>query len=153
MAAFNFQVLTQSPSEIDVISACIGDNTDQASSVNDLGKLVKMGAEQNYVLCAAGDEVEGYLDSVEGGTRGGHSFGGVARRGRLYAVIGAGQGVTPAAVLDYIVADDQVAFGTKPTAAYPAVVKTGTPAKYLWRVIRIVSGDGSAGSVVLLERE
>jgi len=152
MPDFNFQVLTQTPSELDVISSPIGDNTNQASD-NDLGKAVKLGADQNYVLAANGDELEGVIDTVRGDTvNQGYSFGGIQRKGRIYATVGANQGATPMAVRDYVLADDQVAFGIKPSATYAPVVKTGAPATHKWRCIRVI-GDGTAGSTVLLERQ
>lgn len=152
MTTFVYQKLTQSPEELDIISAAIGDNTDQAKSDTDLGKAVVMGNAQNYVLAGADAEIEGFIDTVRGDTvNEGFSFGGIQRKGRMYAVVGAGQSGS-LNLLDYVVADAQVALGTKPSTAHPTAVKAGNPTKYLWRVIRIVSGAGATGSVVLLER-
>lgn len=145
MPVFKHELLTTSPAEMDVISVALGDNTNQARSDNDMGKAVKKGPLQNYVLCADGDEIGGFIDSVRGDTvNAGHSFGGVQRRKRIWAEVGSGT----VAVLDFVVAAAQVPFGTKGIAK----VKTGTPEVYKWQAIR-VEGNGTAGSRVLLERE
>lgn len=149
MNLFQFTPLTTTPAELDIASAAIGDDTQQASSDFDIGKAVKLGDEQNYILCTAGDEIEGFINTVSPQTvNDGYSFGGIQRRKRIMAEVGANQGGTAMAVLDYVVADDQVAFGTKGVAQ----VKTGTPTSYLWRVLR-VDGDGTTGTAVLLERQ
>lgn len=149
MNLFQFTPLTTTPAELDITSAAIGDNTQQAGSDFDIGKAVKMGDDQNYVLCAASDEIEGFINTVSPQTvNDGFSFGGIQRRKRIMAQVGAGQGATAMAVLDYVVADDQVAFGTKGFAQ----VKTGTPTTYLWRVLR-VDGAGAVGDMALLERQ
>lgn len=149
MNLFQFAPLTTTPAELDITSAAIGDDTQQASSDFDIGKAVKLGADQNYVLCVEGNEIEGFINTVSPQTvNDGYSFGGIQRRKRIMAEVGANQGATAMAVLDYVVADAQVAFGTKGIAQ----VKTGTPTKHLWRVLR-VDGDGTTGTMVLLERQ
>lgn len=131
-------------------SAALGASSGAPFTSKDVGKAVKRGTVQNFVPVAGGNEIEGFVTSVEVMTvNDGFSFGGVQRGGTIQAAIGANQGATPAAVNDYVVADTPVALGT----AGLAQVKTGTPAKFLWRIIRIISGTGAAGSVVLLERE
>lgn len=150
MADFKFNLLTHSPEKKDVVSAALGDTPDNLfRSAEDFGKAVKMGSQSNYVLCAADDEIEGFVDTVRGDTvNDGFSFGGVARGGRYEAVIGAGQGLTTAAkLLDLVVADAQAAPGVKGTA----VVKTGTPSHQKWRIINVM-GDGFEGSKVILEK-
>lgn len=132
-----------------VLSAALGPNTSTKFADADVGKAVKLGSANNYVLVEAGDEIEGFVTSIEPFTvNNGFSFGGVVVSGRVTAEVGANQGATPMAVGDYVVADAQVALGT----AGKAQVKTGTPSKFLWRCIRIISGTGAAGSTVLLER-
>lgn len=149
MNLFQFTPLTTTPAELDIISAAIGDNTQQAGSDFDIGKAVKLGDDQNYVLCDASDEIEGFINTVSPQTvNDGFSFGGIQRRKRIMAQVGANQGAGAMAVKDYVVADAQVAFGTKGVAQ----VKTGTPTTYLWRVLR-VDGTGVVGDMVLLERQ
>lgn len=149
MPAFKHTMLTTTPAEMDIISAAIGDDTNQARSELDYGKAVVKGDAQNFVLAPAGAEIEGFIDSVRGDTvNEGYSFGGIQRRKRIIAEVGANQGVTPMAVNDFVVADTQVAFGTKGYAK----VKTGAPTKFLWQVLAI-EGTGVAGDKVLLERQ
>ena len=149
MNLFQFAPLTTNPAELDITSAAIGDNTKQVGSEFDIGKAVKLGEDQNYVLCEANDEIEGFINAVSPQTvNDGFSFGGIQRRKRIMAQVGANQGGTAMAVGDFVVADAQIAFGTKGVAQ----VKTGTPTMYLWRVLR-VDGAGAAGDMVLLERQ
>ncbi len=149
MNLFQFTPLTTTPAELDITSAALGDNTQQAGSEFDIGKAVKLGDDQNYVLCDASDEIEGFINTVSPQTvNDGFSFGGIQRRKRIMAQVGANQGAIAMAVKDYVVADAQIAFGTKGVAQ----VKTGTPTTYLWRVLR-VDGTGVVGDMVLLERQ
>jgi len=146
MTTFAFTELV--PTE-KVLSAALGPDANTKFADADVGKAVKMGTAQNYVAVAAGNDIEGFVTSIEPYTvNSGFSFGGVVVSGRVKAEVGANQGATPMAVGDYVVADTPVALGT----AGKAKVKTGTPAKYFWRCIRIISGTGVAGDSVLLER-
>lgn len=165
MPSFTPTILTTSPAEMDVISACIGDNTNQAKSDFDLGKAVKLDSTAGtYVLCADGDDIEGFIDSVRGDTvNGGFSFGGIQRAKRVEAVVGANQSGSMG-VGDYVVADTQIAFGTLAKAQVktgvawsqsgttPFAVTESTPVKHMWRCIR-VAATGAVGEVVLLERQ
>jgi hypothetical protein len=149
MADFQFNVLTHSPERLNVISSKLGPDAATKYTDKDVRKAVKLGDKANHVLCVAGDELEGFIDSVDAATAGGFAFGGVARgnRGfRVDAVVGAGQGATPIKVRDLVVADDQVAIGTK---GLPAV-KTGAPKVHLYRVMN-VRGNGLPGDKVVLE--
>lgn len=149
MADFKFQVLTHSPERLNVISSKLGPDANTKYSDLDKKKAVKLGPVGNHVLCAGGDEIEGFIDSVDAATSNGFSFGGVARgnRGfRVEAQVGANQGATPMAVGDFVVADVQLPVGTK---GLPQV-KTGAPATHKYRVMT-VNGTGAAGDVVVLE--
>jgi hypothetical protein len=148
MPTFAFTELVHDPLAR-IESAALGASTSTPLTDKDKGKCVKMGTAQNYIVCTGGNEIEGFLNSVEPWTvNGGYGFGSVLRSGRVSAVVGANQGATAMAVGDLVVADTQAAVGTAGAAA----VKTGTPATYKWRCIRIVSGTGVAGDAVLLER-
>lgn len=152
MADFAFNLLTHSPERLNVISTRLGASSALADRFTDaeIGKAVKLGANSNHVLCVEDDEIQALVDNIDsGGTNGGFSFGGVARgnRGvRMLAVIGANQGVTPAALEDLVVADAQLAVGTKGVAR----VKTGTPTTNLWRIMAL-RGNGTAGTEVIIE--
>lgn len=130
-------------------TAALGASTAAPLTDLDIGKCLVMGTADNYLLAADGAEIEGFLDSVDPEKiNGGFGKGGVQTEARVYAEVGPGQ-TGNIAVLDYVVADAQVAVGTLGKGR----VKKGTPARWLWRVIRIESGLGAAGSTVLLERD
>lgn len=132
-------------------SAALGVNAAGKFTDADLNKAVKFGIANNYVLCANGDQIDGFVKAIEPFTvNDGFSFGGVQRQGRVTAEVGANQGATPMAVGDLVAADTQVALGTAGAAKVRTVA--GVAGKSSWRCIRIISGTGAAGSVVLLER-
>lgn len=148
MTTFAFTELVNSPMA-DVVSACLGASAGAKLNDNDVGKPVKLGSAQNYVVCAAGDEIEGFVVAVEPATANdGFSFGSVIRNKRITAQVDAAQ-VGTLAIGEYVIAGASSALGTKDT--YPKV-KEGTPSTFKWRVISIKSGTGVAGDLVLLER-
>jgi hypothetical protein len=116
---------------------------------NDLRKPVKLSTAQNYVLAAAGNEIEGFVVSVSPeDVNSGYSFGSIQTEGRITAKVDAAQ-VGTLAIGEYVVAGASSALGTKDL--YP-LVKEGTPTTFKWRVIRNVTGTGVAGDLVLIER-
>lgn len=145
MTNFVFTELVNSPMA-DVVSTALGANAAGKLVEADKGKLVKMAGSNNYVLCADGDEIEGFVVSLEPSTvNDGFSFGSVQKNKRFIAeVVGA-----TLAVGALVVSAAQSALGTADT--YPKV-KAGTPATHKWRVIRLINGVGTAGSPVLVER-
>lgn len=162
MPSFAFTELVPNDS---IESGCLGPNSSTKFTDKDIGKAVKYGTADNFVLAAQGDEIVGFVNSVEPMTyNGGFSFGGVQKAGRKLAVVGANQGGTPMAVDDLVVADTQVTLGTagepkvKTGVAYaqsgttPFAVTEQTPKHFKWRCMKIVSGTGVAGDTVLLER-
>ena len=148
MTDFAFTELVDVETKV-VYSAALGGGTGSQFGNNDLKKPVKLSTANNYVLATAGDEIEGFVNSVEPFTvNGGYSFGGVQTSGRIIAKVGAAQ-VGTLTIGEFAVAAGSSALGTKDD--YPLVVQ-GTPATFKWRVIRVVSGTGVAGDLVLLER-
>jgi hypothetical protein len=116
----------------------------------DLCKAVKLGPNNNYVLCSTGDQVDGFVKAIEPFTvNDGFSFGGVQLEGRVTAKIGV-QGASPMAVGDLIVAGVQVALGTASLGV--VITGAGVAGKASWKCIRIITGTGVAGDTVLLER-
>lgn len=150
MADFKFNVLTVLPERLNVIVAKLGAASGEAFTDKEIGKIVKMGAVSNFVLASDGDELEGFVDNIDGGpTAGGFVVGGVARPDtgfRVEAQVAAGV-ATPLVFGDLVVAGAQLAKGTK---GLPQVRK-GTPAIWKYKVIQVRS-TGAAGSLVLLER-
>lgn len=152
MADFAFNLLTQSPERLNVISTRLGASNQPNDRWDDreVGKAVKIGPNATHVHCAEGDEIQALVDNIDsGGTNGGYSFGGVARGNRGFrakAVIGPNQGETPAKLDDLVVADAQFPQGTKGVAR----VKTGTPSTNKWRIMQL-RGDGTPGTEVIIE--
>lgn len=150
MADFKFNVLTVLPERLNVVTAKLGSAAGQAYTDKDKGKPMKMGALSNFVLCADGDELGGFLDNVDGGPpANGFPIGGVQRPDtgfRIEAVVAEGV-ATPLVFGDLVVAGAQIALGTK---GLPQV-KKGTPAIFKYQVIQVRS-TGAAGTNVLLER-
>jgi hypothetical protein len=143
----------------DTISAALGAAAASGIGTNDLDKAYKMGTLQNYVPCADGDPIEGFLNAVEGFTvNNGFSFGSIQRRGRKTVQNGAGQATL--AVGDTVVAFTQTAIGTAGLAQVKKATATAATddggltqsGLYAWKVIRILTGTGVAGDKVLIER-
>lgn len=143
----------------DTISTALGAAAASGIGNNDLGKAYKAGTVQNYVPCADGDPIEGFVTAVEPFTvNNGFVFGSVQRRGRKLVQNGAGQ--AQLAVNDYVVAFTQTAIGTAGLAQVKKATATAATddgalnqaGLFAWRVIRIVSGTGVAGDQVLIER-
>lgn len=147
MNQFDFNVLTHSPERLNVISAKLGPDIATKYSDKDKKKAAKAQAGGRYVLCADGDDIEGFIDSVEAATQDGFSFGGVARGNvgyRVEAQVAAG--AANVVFGDLVVAGAQLAIGTKGLAQ----VKKGAPAVHKYRVLRLTTG--APGTTVLLEK-
>lgn len=140
-------------------SATLGASAAAKFTDADRNKPVKLGTgPSNYVLCADGDDIEGYVHSLETYTvNDGYSFGSVRRKGRKIAQLAG-----PAGVGAFVVAAANPALGTPlPGGSTSAVgqhvpmgrplVKAGAGVNHKWRVIRIISGTGVAGDQVLIE--
>jgi len=118
----------------------------------EIGKGVKMAAD-SYVAVAVGDEIEGIVTSVEPGVRNsGFSWGGVQTKGRAMATVAANQ--TPVMAVGALVCSGIPV--APATAGKVTVLSAGTgfaaPTEFKWRCIRIVTGTGTVGDTVLIER-
>jgi hypothetical protein len=122
----------------------------------DVGKGVKLGASDRYVLAAAGDEIEGFIVAIEPATVDGFTLGSVALKGNKKVTF-EGAGITPGTL---VVLGAPIAKGV--ALAVPVAVKAGAaiaqsaahpfawnPSIHLWRVI---SGTGVAGTQGVIER-
>lgn len=120
-------------------------NTSKQASYLDIGKPVKLTGD-TVVLCADGDEIYGFIASVEAYSKNGHSVGGVVcDAGREMVAIDEAGGL---AVSDLVVAGTAVAFGT---AGGPNV-KTGSPTTQRWMVVGTEVSPSTAGKEVLLRK-
>ena len=148
MGSFVFTTLTQSPESMQVESACLGVDAANPHDDKDIGKAVKLAAADNYVLCADGNEIEGFHVSMSPETyNDGFAFGSVQRAGRMEVDVEAGEAGT-IAIGDEVVAGIGVALNT----AGRAQVIAGTGTIHKWRCIRHITGTGVAGDLILIER-
>jgi hypothetical protein len=167
--------MTELVSEFALHTARLGAGTGSSNHVDDkeVGKAVKLGADSRYVLCSAGDPIEGFVAAVEAATLDDYSIGSVQVYGRR-TVIADGLQANPGAaatiaVGDYVVAGTMVAKGTALTDYKQKVCKaTYQPsaevveanvnevAKLLlapWRVVSILGGGtGAVGDTIVIER-
>jgi len=142
---FKFSRLVQASPNI--FSAALGVDAANPLAAADLEKAVKLAGDDNYVLCANGDDIEGTLAAVNPDTvNDGFSFGSVDSEGRRVATVDVAQ-VGTLAVGEFAVAGTQAARGL----AGGLVVTEGAGVLYRWRVISILTGTGVAGDSVLIE--
>lgn len=163
---------TQSSDSISVRLGA-GSGSSNNLSYKDTGKLVKLVGESRYDLCAAGNAIEGRITSVEDGTSGGFTIGGINDQDRMMVLadgLQATAGTGTIAVGDYVVAGTITAKGTA-LASYPKVCKAtvqpgdvpadltaaGAQVKaslFAWRVESLVaeSGGGAVGTQMVIAR-
>lgn len=125
------------------------------------GKAVKLVGESQYDLCAAGDEIEGFVTSVEAAPQNGWSIGGITLEDLRWATADGLQG-TPGtgaiAVGDYVLAGTITAKGTALTQ-YAKVTKATTQATvkaspFNWRVVSLGPvGTGAVGTAIVIKRQ
>lgn len=155
---FKFTTLTPTlPEVMNVVTSVLGMPGEQVID-KDVNKAVKMSNDGcSYRLCVAGEDIEGFIDSVnvapmnsyfkDDGTVQTRRGGGV-RRNPMHreAVTIVGDKV---ALLDYVVAGPQLALGVEGLAQ----VQKGEPKRHFWRVIAFQNGDGTAGTTAIIERD
>lgn len=154
MAKFKMQPTV----DTECITARLGAGSGSANYVTDLelGKPVKLAGDSQYNLCAAGDQIEGFIKAVETWTADDFSIGSVQYEGRVKVTLD-GLQATPGtgviAVGDYVVAGTAVAKGTSLGSAYPKVCKatTQTGMYFAWRVVSL-DGTTAVGQTATIER-
>lgn len=143
MTTFNFQPRVN---EGDKKSCALGASTSTKFTDAEVNKAVKLIGSGRYGLVAAGDELEGIHLSMEPHTvNNGFSFGTIQTGGRA---IGKIDNTTAVVIGDTVLAGAQAALGT---AQDNVVVRKGTPTKFIWRVIDLLSGAGANGTLVVIE--
>lgn len=122
----------------------IGTNAKQATSA-DVGKAVKL-AGVSTELCASGNEIYGFIESVEVASKNGVSVGGVLsdQGSEVYATDQAGT-LTVGAL---VVAGTITAFGTALPTTGPNVI-AGTPTTHKWLVMARYTSGAYSGGVLL----
>lgn len=139
------------------ITARLGAGSGSANYVTDveIGKPVKLAGDSQYNLCAAGDQIEGFITAVETYTADDFSIGSVQLGGRKRVTLDGLQatpGTGTCAVGDYVVAGTAVAKGTALTVP-PKVCKatTQTGMYFAWRIVSL-EGTGAVGQIAVIER-
>lgn len=154
MAKFKMQPTV----DTECITARLGAGSGSANYVTDLElkKTVKLVGDSQYNLCAAGDQIEGFIRAVETWTADDFSIGSVQYEGRVKVTLD-GLQATPGtgviAVGDYVVAGTAVAKGTSLGTAYPKVCKATaqTGMYFAWRVVSL-DGTTAVGQTATIER-
>lgn len=144
----NFKMLPTTGDASEIITAALGasGNASDRLGTSDLGKPLKLGGDSRMVMCAASNEIEGFLVATENFTvNGGYAIGSVQTEGRFEVEIVGATACNPG---DYVVAGAVPAAGTKYINGKP-LVQAGSPTKFMWRV---VSGGGAAGATAIIER-
>ena len=139
------------------ITARLGAGSGSANYVTDveIGKPVKLVGDSQYGLCAAGDQIEGYIAAVETYTADDFSIGSVQFQGRKRVMLDGLQatpGTGTCAVGDYVVAGTAVAKGTAltvPMKVCKATTQTGM--YFAWRIVSL-EGTGAVGQIAVIER-
>lgn len=121
---------------------------------NDRGKFVKLAAESEFDLCAAGDPIEGQVISLESATQDNFAIGSVKEAGEIAAIcdgLEATPGTGVIAAGDYVVCGTVVAGGTALTSATgPKVTKaTNQPGTAI--VSTVATADTAAAVKVALD--
>lgn len=156
-------IMTELVNPIDRIeTARLGSGTGSANFLSDkeVGKFAKLVAESRYNLCAAGDEIEGIISSIDTASQDGYSTGAVRREGRCEVTfdgLQATPGTGTVVVGDYVVCGTAVAKDTALVFGTPAKVckatGAGTTLNHKWRVISLgTAGTGAVGTAGLIER-
>lgn len=162
-------------SEDALVTARLGAGAGAANNLSDADKYkpVKLVADSRFDLCAVGDPIEGFIQSIESATLDGYTIGSVQVEDR-YQVTADGLQATPGtgaiAVGDFVVCSTPAAKGTAVPSTGPKVCKatwqpgTTAPAvladvvslqkvaNYGWRVVAITAGTGAVGDTLIIER-
>lgn len=121
-----FQISPVIPTEAETVRFGAGTAANQRFGNAELGKAVKLVGESRYDLCAAGDDIAGFVTSVESASLDGYSIGGF-QDDCLTQVTFDGLQATPGtgtiAVGDYVVAGTAAALGTALGTGGPKVCK------------------------------
>ena len=143
-------------------TARLGAGTGAANHLTDaeVGKAVKLVGESRYDLCAAGDNIEGFITSIEPATVDDYTLGSVQVTGRKEVTFDGLEG-TPGtgtiAVGDYVNMGTVVAKGTALTTANKVTKATTqtnvSNSPFAWRVVSLgAAGTGAVGTTGIIEK-
>lgn len=156
MAKFMFTELVDIS---EVVTARLGAGTGAGNNLTDkeVGKFVKLVGDSQYNLCAAGNEIEGRISSIETATMDAYTIGGVQQEGRFEVTfdgLQATPGTGTVAIGDYVVCGTVVAKDTALTVAAKVCKATaaGNTLNFKWRVVSLGSaGTGAVGTTGIIE--
>ena len=145
--------------KVKTVRLAAGTNTASAANTygdEEVGKAVKLSADSRYVLCTAGDAIEGVITSMNLGRQDDYSIGGIVSTGYKNAVLDGLQatpGTGAVAIGDYVVVGTVVAKGTALPAALKVTKATDqAAAKAAPFKARVVAASGTAvGSTAVIE--
>ena len=120
---------------------------DSGITDNDINKPVKLSAADTVALCADGDNIYGFINSVERHTADGKVVVGVQISGRRWVVLDGA-----AAVGTVVEAAANTAAGTANAATW-GKVSVHTPAAADNKRWLVISGAGTDGTVALIEKQ
>lgn len=136
--------------KVQTVRLAAGTNTANAANTYDQkeqGKIVKYAGESRYALAAAGDPIEGFITTVEGGRMDDYSWGGIVKTG-VKEVTFDGDEATPGtgtvAVGDYVVCGTVVAKGTALTAPAKVCKATNQPGATVTSADNLVASINAA---------
>lgn len=144
----------------DAITVRLGAGSGTSNNIDEkeTGKPVKLVAESRYDLTAVGNEIEGFITSVELATSAGFSVGGIIQEDRVFVTfdgLQATPGTGVVAIGDYVVTGTVVAKGTA-LSGFPKVCKAtaaGNTQNFKWRVESLGSvGTGAVGTTGVIAR-
>lgn len=135
------------------------------------GKAVKLVGESRYALCAAGDLIEGFISSVNGGKYDDYTIGGIVSTGTKNAICDGSQaaGTGSLAIGDFVVTGTVDAKGTALTTSalkvrkatiQPGITEAAAigdvndhinASKFMWRVVSL-GNAGAVGDTCVIER-
>ncbi|MFA5429358.1 MAG: hypothetical protein WC279_14235 [Sulfurimonas sp.] len=144
MAKFTFKALVD---ERDLITAKLGTDTVANSgdlNGNDIGKPLKLTAADTYGLCADGDQIDGWLYSVESYTADGYAVGTVQVSGRRRVELSG-----DSAIGTIVEAAANTARTVAPTNGL-GVVSTHTHVTATRKLWRVISGTGLSGDTTCI---
>lgn len=113
----------------------------------DIGKPVKLSATDEVALCADGDQVYGWIASVEPATADGKKIVSVLTDGRVWAILSGAS-----AVGTIVEAAANTAVGVAKAGAF-GLVSTHTKVTATVKCWMVISGTGADGSVCLIEKQ
>lgn len=146
----------------DVATVRLGSGTGSANwfNDNDRSKFIKLVADSRYDLCAAGDDIEAYVTSVDVFPSDNYSTGGRGQGGFIACTFDGAQatpGTGTVAALDYVVCGTVVARNTSLAGVAPKVCTATTQATaksspYASRVISLgTAATGAVGTSGVIE--